>query len=305
MPTNLASRLRPPTWAWLALAALLAGFALPLWRLGIFAYGSSLDSHILLVPFITAYLIWLRRSDLPAASKPSPILSGILALGGVAILAAYWIARWQGDTYAPEDELALTTTAFLLLATSISAAYIDLATLRGLAFPIGFLVFMVPMPSVMREVGEGYLQEGSAVAAHAFFSVAGTPVLRNDLVFQLPGFALQIAPECSGIHSTLALCLTSLVAGYMLLHSRWNRAWLALAVIPLALLRNGFRVFVIGELCVHVGPHMIDSPIHHHGGPLFFALSLIPFGARLAWLVRRERRGLPARQTANVAIPAA
>jgi hypothetical protein len=36
-------------------------------------------------------------------------------------------------------------------------------------------------------------------------------------------------------------------------------------------------VFVIGELCVHVGPKMIDSPIHHHGGPLFFVLSLGPF----------------------------
>jgi hypothetical protein len=45
----------------------------------------------------------------------------------------------------------------------------------------------------------------------------------------------------------------------------------------LAILRNGFRVFVIGELCVHVSPSMIDSPIHRKGGPIFFALSLIPF----------------------------
>jgi exosortase/archaeosortase family protein len=59
---------------------------------------------------------------------------------------------------------------------------------------------------------------------------------------------------------------------------------LCLAVIPLALLRNGFRVFVIGELCVHVGPQMINSPIHHHGGPLFFVLSLPPFFLLLYFL---------------------
>jgi exosortase/archaeosortase family protein len=60
-------------------------------------------------------------------------------------------------------------------------------------------------------------------------------------------------------------------------------------VIPLALLRNGFRVFVLGELCTHIGPQMIDTPIHHQGGPLFFALSLIPFFLLLVWLRKSER----------------
>jgi exosortase/archaeosortase family protein len=114
-------------------------------------------------------------------------------------------------------------------------------------------------------------------------------VFRQDLVFQLPGMTLQIAPECSGIRSSIVLFITSLVAGHLFLRSPWKRATLTLAVIPLALLRNGFRVFVIGELCVHVGPHMIDSPIHHHGGPIFFALSLIPFSLLTFYLVKSDR----------------
>ncbi len=65
---------------------------------------------------------------------------------------------------------------------------------------------------------------------------------------------------------------------------------MTLAVIPLAVLRNGFRVFTIGELCVHIGPQMIDSPIHHQGGPLFFILSLVPFLLLLYLLIRSERR---------------
>ena len=60
-------------------------------------------------------------------------------------------------------------------------------------------------------------------------------------------------------------------------------------VIPLGILRNGFRILVIGLLCVHVGPHMIDSPIHHRGGPIFFALSLVPLFLLVWWLRRQEQ----------------
>jgi exosortase/archaeosortase family protein len=61
-------------------------------------------------------------------------------------------------------------------------------------------------------------------------------------------------------------------------------------VLPLALLRNGFRIFVVGELCVNYGPQMIESYVHRHGGPFFFGLSLIPFFLLVIWLSRRERR---------------
>jgi exosortase/archaeosortase family protein len=66
-------------------------------------------------------------------------------------------------------------------------------------------------------------------------------------------------------------------------------------MIPLGLLRNGFRVFTIGELCVHLGPQMIDSPIHHRGGPIFFALSLIPLFILLVVLQKYERGRIKAR----------
>jgi len=63
-----------------------------------------------------------------------------------------------------------------------------------------------------------------------------------------------------------------------------------LVVIPLALLRNGFRIFVIAELCVRMGPQMIDSPIHRRGGPVFFVLSLVPLFLLLLYLSKRELR---------------
>ena len=102
-----------------------------------------------------------------------------------------------------------------------------------------------------------------------------------------------MAPECSGIHSSLVLFITSLLAGYLLLNSPWKRAVLVLAVVPLALLRNGLRIVTIGQLCVHVSPDMINSYIHRKGGPIFFALSLIPFFLLLLFLRRLGSRTNP------------
>jgi exosortase/archaeosortase family protein len=97
-----------------------------------------------------------------------------------------------------------------------------------------------------------------------------------------------VAPECSGIRSTLVLFITSLVAGQLFLRSRWKRALFALAVIPLGIFRNAFRIVTIGELCIHVDPGFIDSPIHHRGGPIFFVISMVPFILLLYYLRKAE-----------------
>jgi exosortase/archaeosortase family protein len=109
--------------------------------------------------------------------------------------------------------------------------------------------------------------------------------------FQLPGFSMEVAPECSGIQSSLVLFLTSLLAGHLFLRTPWKRAVLILAVIPLGILRNGFRIFTIGQLCMRLGPEMIHSPIHRQGGPVFFALSLMPFFLLLIVLWKSDQVG--------------
>ena len=149
---------------------------------------------------------------------------------------------------------------------------------------------MVPLP-VSAEIGlETFLQHGSALAARLFFTLVDMPYVYEGLTFHLPAVNIQVAPECSGIHSSIILFITSAVAGYMFLRSPWKRAIFLFAVIPLGLLRNGFRVFVIGELCVHIGPEMIESWIHRRGGPVFFLLSLVPLFLLLYLLHRTERR---------------
>jgi exosortase C (VPDSG-CTERM-specific) len=277
--------------------ALVAGgvvllFIVPLARLVRFAASDDFHSYILLIPFLTAYLIWLDKKDLPPASAPARKMAALFFIGGLMMAAWYWFA----PGHAPADALAQITLSFLLLLTGAACWILGGAWMRALVFPFALLAFMIPLPEVLHAAVETGLQHGSAVAAGWMLAVSDVPVLQQGLAFRLPGVNLQVAPECSGIHSTMVLFIISIVAGKFFLRQPWRRAVLCLAVIPLALLRNGFRIFVIGELCMHIGPEMLDSPIHHHGGPLFFALSLLPFFLLLYVLKRGERRGkLPAK----------
>ena len=131
-------------------------------------------------------------------------------------------------------------------------------------------------------------QSASAEMANLLFHLSGMPFFRVGPVFQLPNITIQVAQECSGIRSSLVLFMTSILAANLFLKTPWRRVALIAIVIPLAILRNGFRILVIGLLCVHLGPQMIHSLIHRRGGPLFFVLSLIPF-LFLLWLLRRGR----------------
>jgi exosortase C (VPDSG-CTERM-specific) len=265
-------------------ALLLLCFARPLAQLALFALHSELFSYILLVPAISAYLIWIDRKSLSLQPHPCWPAALFCALAGSAILAAYSLAARSGHAPARQDYLAMMTLSFLCFFWGASLALVGSKLLRQIAFPVGFLVFAAPLPVAWVAWVDTFFQYTSAAAAAGFFHLCRTPMLRDGLEVHLPSFTLKVGPECSGIHSTLVLLLTSLMAGYMFLNRLWQRALLVLLVLPLAILRNGFRIFVIGELCVHISHDMIDSPIHRQGGPIFFALSLIPFFLVLVFL---------------------
>jgi exosortase C (VPDSG-CTERM-specific) len=160
--------------------------------------------------------------------------------------------------------------------------------MRAAAFPLAYLIFMVPMPDAMVNTLETASKYASAEVANVLFHLTGTPFLRAGLVFQLPNITIEVAQECSGIRSSWVLLMTSILAANLFLKSSWRRVVLIALVIPLGILRNGFRILVIGLLCVNAGPQMIHSPIHTRGGPVFFVLSLIPFLLLLWWLRRSE-----------------
>jgi len=256
---------------------------IPLFR---YSSGNTLFSHIFLIPVVSGYLIGLKRNTVDASTAPGRWI-GLLPLS-LGLLAVF--LYMSGGVGEVQDRMALSGFAYVAFVWAAAFFTLGMRNILSLLFPIAFLIAMIPFPIAVEAKIETFLQYGSAEVAYWMFQASGITLYRDGLLFHLPGISLQVAPECSGIRSSLVLLITSLVGGQLFLNSKRNRTLLALFVIPLALVRNGFRVFVLGELCVRVGPHMIDSAIHHQGGPIFFALSLIPFFGFVWLLVRLEKR---------------
>lgn len=265
----------------LSAVGLVVLFIKPLYGLARLAVHDSLYSHIPLIPCVTGYLLWKDRSRFANKTSTSPWAAALCILVGLAALATWVLNK---GTLVEIDYLSLTIFAFVSFVCAIYLLVLGRNIFNADGFPFAFLLFMVPFPVFLTNGIETFFQHASASAAYALLELSNAPVYRQGLEFRLPNIVLSVAPECSGIRSTLVLFMTSLIAGHLFLESPWKKWVLTLFVIPLAILRNGFRIFTIAQLCIHRGPEMIDSAIHKRGGPIFFVISLVPFFLLLFFL---------------------
>jgi exosortase C (VPDSG-CTERM-specific) len=267
------------------LVILCGAFAFQLQQFVRFATHSEVHSYVVLIPFVTGYLIYIRwpqlSNQLATSWGPAALLAGI---GAGALFVSQYFALGRND------HMTLIALSFVCFAISGAFLFLGAKWARSAMFPLFFLAFMIPLPTIVVDTLEEASKQASAEVANWLFLISGTPFLRAGTMFELPGMTISVAKECSGIRSSLVLVITSLLAANMFLRTTWRRAALVAAVIPLGLLRNGFRILVISLLCVHIGPQMINSPIHRRGGPYFFVLSLVPLFLML-WLFRRSELG--------------
>ena len=273
------------------LVILCGAFALPLREFATYARHSDVHSYVLLIPFVTAYLIYIRWKQLSRELSSAWGYALLLA----AIATGALLASLHFTELGQNDYMTLIALSFVCFVVAGAFLFLGSKWTRSAMFPLFFLVFMIPLPEAAVDFLENASKEASAEVANWLFLVSGTPAFRTGTVFQLPGITIEVAKECSGIRSSLVLVITSLLAANMFLHTTWRRALLVCAVIPLGLLRNGLRILVISLLCVHIGPQMINSVIHRRGGPVFFVASLVPLFVMLWWLRRgdvavRQRR---------------
>ena len=268
----------------LYLVILCGAFAPPLRAFVTYARHSDVHSYVLLIPFVSAYLIYIRWKQLSRELSSAWGYSLLLTATGTGAL----LASIRFTELGQNDYMTLIALSFVCFAIAGAFLFLGGKWAYSAMFPLFFLAFMIPLPEAAVDFLENASKEASAEVANWLFLISGTPVLRAGAVFQLPGITIEVAKECSGIRSSLVLVITSLLAANMFLHTTWRRALLVCAVIPLGLLRNGLRILVISLLCVHIGPQMIHSVIHRRGGPVFFVASLVPLFVVLWWLRRGD-----------------
>jgi exosortase len=267
---------------------LVACFAGPLCALFRFALHDRCFNYIPLIPVISLYLVVLKNPELPQRRGLSWRGGAAWMLGGFLLLmGCKWAAlcHWRLE---PGDYLACMTVSFLLFLVGGCVTFLGGVICRQLLFPIAFLSFMAPIPSGIFDWTTRFFQQTSAATAHGFLAAAGMPLFRQGMTFHMPGFTLLIVPECAGMHSTVVFLLSAVLTAHLFLRTGWKRALLVALAIPLAIVRNAFRLFVLSELCVHISPKMIDSFVHERCGPIFFALSFLPLIAALTLLRKSE-----------------
>jgi exosortase len=270
--------------------ALIAAFAAPLIHLKQSAHQSFFYEYIPFVPFLSAVVVYWDRLQLPQRTGLERSRSLFCAAASLGLLALYWGAIWAGIELKETEALALTTAAFLLLMLAGALFFFGAHFMRVIAFPVALCGFLVPPPPSVLDPIVSFMQSTSAWCAHFLFCLVGTPNVKEGMLLELPNCTMEITPECSGFNAGVILLLLGLMIGHVCFRSGWNRLWLALAIVPLAIARNGLRMFALGESWVHFGLQQSEVWMHRRGGAIFFVLSLFPLLILLVALKKFENR---------------
>src|SRR6185295_17543510 len=173
-----------------------------------------------LIPLISFLLIFLRRKRIFSVVSYCPAVGLPLFILGFTL----WYAL-QNVILAlpPLDSLSAIASIVVLAWIAVFILCYGTASFKAAAFPLLFLLLMIPIPTVIIERTVFALQKGSAEVSYGLFRLIGVPVNRHGFLFSLPGIDIEIAEECSGIRSGLSLFITGLLAGHVFLQSTWKK----------------------------------------------------------------------------------
>jgi exosortase len=263
-------------------------FYSPLTQLTALSFESELYSHFLLIPVVSLFFLWVNRKSIFDETSFS-IKTGVpIILTGILI---FGIGKSNYFKLNQNDYLSLMMFAMLVCILGIFLAFFGSRSFRKALFPLLFLIFIIPIPTLILDPLIRILQVGSAEFTYVIFKVIGLPVFRDGMVFELPGIAIEVAKECSGIRSSLALIITSTIAGYLFLQTGWKRIVLVLAIFPITIIKNAIRITTISLLAVYVDKSFLtDSWLHSGGGIVFFLLALTILAPVLLFLKKTEKK---------------
>jgi exosortase len=248
---------------------------------------SEYYSHIALIPLVSIYLIYIKRKEIFAQVNylfvvgiPVLLLGIALFLGGIL-----WGAPLDNNNYAS----LIAFSIFIFMNGAFILLY-GISAYRTALFPLLFLIFIVPIPTALMDNIIYFLQVGSTEFTNLLFLASGTPYIRDGFVFHLPNVSVEVAEQCSGIRSSMAIFIVAILAGYMFLKSYWKIIFLVICAVLIAMLKNGIRILTLSLLGNYVDPRILSSSLHKEGGTPFFILGLLLLAPILFFLRRSEKK---------------
>ncbi|MGA8871636.1 MAG: exosortase/archaeosortase family protein [Candidatus Acidiferrales bacterium] len=244
------------------------------------------SSHIVLIPWIAFFLLYVERQNTFSITRTS-IGSGIgLALSGIIL---HWVASQGPLPQGGNWPLSLQTLSVILVWAGGFLLCYGFVAFRAGTFPLLFLLLMVPFPDLVLDRVIRALQQGSTEIAYLIFQAVGTPVSRHGLLLSVPGVTIEVAKECSSIRSSLALLITCLLAAHLYLRTGWKMFLFVLLSLPVSVIKNGIRIATLTLLSIYVDPGFLFGRLHREGGFVFFFIALLILFPVFLWLERSDK----------------
>ena len=243
-------------------------------------------SHIPLIPFVSLYLVLKHRKEMFSGGMVAhPVGISLMIAGGGGLLAG-----WLAGITAIDRATIISLAGFSFLIGSYLVFY-GSAGAKHCLFPFAFLIFAVPIPVPIIEGIVSVLVAGSVFMTRLLFDALSVPFVQEGAIFHLPGFSIEVAEECSSIRSSLALFITSILAGHLFLKRFWTKVLLLSFVVPVAVFKNAVRIVTLTLLSGFIDMKIIRGGfLHKSGGFVFFGLGLFVMGVILFIIREMESR---------------
>ena len=220
-------------------------------------------SHGVIIPVLSAFLIWRQRAEL----RNLPFTGSWTGLG---LIALGLVLRFVG---AATTMHTFEHYAFLLVLYGLVLALTGPAVFRRLWMPLIILVFAVPLPSFFNNSLSLHLQLLSSELGVWVIRAAGVSVLLEGNIIDLGNYQLEVAEACSGLRYLLPLMTLSFIIAYLFRGPVWQRVVILLSSIPITVIMNSLRIGFIGITVEHWGSGMAEGALHDFEGWLVFMFS--------------------------------
>ena len=222
-------------------------------------------SHGFLVPFIAGYMIWQKKDQLAKLTvKPSNLGLLVIIFGMLVFIA--------GNIGA---ELFTMRTAIVITIVGLCTYSFGIRITLAIAVPLAYLMFMVPLPAIIRNKIAFPLQLLAAKLTASFVQLMGIPLLREGNVLHLSNTALEVVDACSGLRSLTSLLALSAAFAYIVKLSNASKWILFLSAIPIAILLNILRLTSAVLLARYVSPETAHGALHDLSGIIVFIVAFI------------------------------
>ena len=240
----------------------------------LFTYSLSHDyaSHIVLVVPVCAFLIYCKRPRIFSVAKAGLVPGTFLLTTGIVL---FWIAERKVVSSMQSNDLSVITLAIVIVWIAGFILFYGTQAFSAARFPLLFLLILVPIPEAALEKIIFFLQAGSAWAAYKLLQLLSIPVFKQDFELRLPTLDVEVARECSGIRSSLALFISILILSQYVLRSTWRKVVLVVVILPILILKNAVRIVTICLLSIYIDRRFLHGWLHVSGGIVFYVLGLL------------------------------